>query len=97
MDLYIFPDLGEAEAILARANATAESIRRISKAIGENGVNGQDAISLSVAEKYVDAFGNLAKEGTTVIVPANANDMVGMVGSMMGVFEGLKKGRSSSK
>ena len=40
---------------------------------------GTDAVSLTVAEKYVDAFGKMAKEGTTMIVPAAANDAASMV------------------
>ena len=52
-------------------------------------------MSLSVAEKYVDAFGRLAKEGTAVVVPGNVGDMGGMIASAMAVYgkvtEGQKK------
>jgi succinate dehydrogenase/fumarate reductase flavoprotein subunit len=39
-----------------------------------------------VAEKYVDAFANLAKEGTSVIVPGNVGDIGGMIASAMAVY-----------
>jgi regulator of protease activity HflC (stomatin/prohibitin superfamily) len=68
---------GEAEAILLRAKASAEGIERVARAIATN--HGNDAVSMTVAEKYVDAFGKMAKEGTTMIVPASTNDAASMV------------------
>src|SRR3954471_8444504 len=50
---------GEAAAIIAVADASAEALRQISAAIGEP--HGEDAVNLRVAERYVSAFGNLAK------------------------------------
>lgn len=68
---------GEAEAILLKAQASAESIVKIAQAIENK--NGSDAVSMTVAEKYVEAFGRMAKEGTTLIVPTAANDAASMV------------------
>ena len=51
-------------------------------------------MSLSVAEKYVDAFGNLAKEGTAVVVPGNVGDMGGMIASAMAVYGKVSEGQS---
>lgn len=50
---------GEAEAIKAVADASAEAIRKIAQAIQSPG--GMDAVNLKVAEKYVEAFGGVAK------------------------------------
>ncbi len=69
--------LGEAEAILLRAEATAKGIEKVAEAVHHR--HGHDAVALTIAERYVDAFGKLAKEGTTVIVPAAANDAGSMV------------------
>ncbi|KAF9991972.1 hypothetical protein BGZ79_003693, partial [Entomortierella chlamydospora] len=69
---------GEAEAILLRAQANAEGIRRIAEAIAST-PGGHHAVSLTVADKYVDAFAQLAKETNTLILPANASDAAGMV------------------
>lgn len=52
-------------------------IEQVAGAIGRD--NGSEAVSMSVAEKYVEAFGKMAKEGTTLIVPATANDAGSMV------------------
>ena len=87
---------GEAEAITLRAQATATSIEQISKAIQEQGQTGQDAISLSVAEKYIDAFAGIAKQSTTVVVPSNVNDVSGMVTQMMTVYNAVKSNQGSA-
>ena len=56
---------------------------------------------MSVAEKYVEAFGRLAKEGTAVVVPSNVSDMGGMIASAMAVYgkisEGQRKAVSGGK
>ena len=50
---------GEAAAILAIADASAEAIRKTAAAIREPG--GENAVNLKVAEQYVEAFGRLAR------------------------------------
>ncbi|KAF1364731.1 hypothetical protein EJ07DRAFT_161718 [Lizonia empirigonia] len=77
---------GESEAIMLKAQATAKGIDAVAQAIEQGQGAAQNAISLSVAEKYVDAFGNLAKEGTSVIVPGNVGDIGGMIASAMAVY-----------
>jgi regulator of protease activity HflC (stomatin/prohibitin superfamily) len=77
---------GEAEAILLRAKATAAGITAVAQSIANGEEAAQNALSLSVAEKYVDAFGNLAKEGTAVVVPGNVGDIGGMIASAMAVY-----------
>ena len=41
--------------------------------------HGQNAAGLTVAEQYVEAFGNLAKEGNTILLPSNAGEVSNMV------------------
>ncbi|KAK4867954.1 hypothetical protein LT330_007613 [Penicillium expansum] len=77
---------GEAEAIKLKAEATALGIDAVSRAIEEGGENAHNAISLSVAEKYVAAWSNLAREGTAVVVPGNVGDMGGMIANAMAVY-----------
>lgn len=62
---------------MLRARASAEGIETLAKAIGQD--QGSDAVAMSIAEKYVHAFGEMAKESTTLIVPATANDAASMV------------------
>ncbi|KAF1953414.1 hypothetical protein CC80DRAFT_450973 [Byssothecium circinans] len=77
---------GEAEAILLKAQATANGIDAVARSIAQGKDAAQNAVSLSVAEKYVNAFANLAKEGTSVIVPGNVGDIGGMIASAMAVY-----------
>ena len=77
---------GEAEAILLKAKATAAGIDAVAKSIAQGQESAQGAVSLSIAEKYVDAFGKLAKEGTAVVVPGNVGDIGSMIASAMAVY-----------
>jgi regulator of protease activity HflC (stomatin/prohibitin superfamily) len=87
---------GDAEAILLKARATATGIEAVAKAILEGDESAQKAMSLSVAEKYVDAFGNLAKEGTAVVIPGNVGDIGGMIASAMAVYGKVNESQARS-
>lgn len=76
---------GQASAILAVANATAEGIRQLASAIQSPG--GQQAVQLRVAEQYIGQFGNLAKEGNTLVVPANLTDVASMLALAMNAIK----------
>lgn len=77
---------GEANAIETIAKATAMSIELVSNAIERPG--GMQAINLQVAEKYVEAFGKLAKENNTMILPSNLTDPASLVATAMTVIKG---------
>jgi len=79
---------GEAAAIIAVASATAQAIQQVALAIQSPG--GMDAVNLKVAEKYVEAFGNVAKAGNTLILPGNLADMGGMVATAMSIVKAQK-------
>ena len=68
---------GRAQEIELVAAATAAGIRKIADAIEQPG--GKDAVNLRVAEQYIGEFGKLAKEGNTLIIPANLSEVGGMV------------------
>ncbi|MCJ1417996.1 hypothetical protein MMC32_004341 [Xylographa parallela] len=84
---------GEAEAIKLKAHATSNGIDAVASSIREGRESAQGAVSLSVAEKYVEAFGKLAKEGTAVVVPGNMGDMGGMIASAMAVYGKINEGQ----
>ena len=79
---------GEAAAILAVAEANAQAIEKIGHAI--RGEGGAEAVNLKVAEEYVAAFGNLAKQGNTLIVPGNLGEMSSMIASALQIVKGQK-------
>jgi hypothetical protein len=71
---------------LLKAKATAAGIDAVAASIKAGAESAQGAVSLSVAEKYVEAFGKLAKEGTAVVVPGNVGDIGSMIASAMAVY-----------
>jgi regulator of protease activity HflC (stomatin/prohibitin superfamily) len=75
---------GQGAAILTVASATAEGIRRVAEAIELPG--GVEAVQLRVAEQYIKEFGNLAKTGNTMILPANLTDVGSMIATAMTVI-----------
>jgi len=79
---------GEAEAIKAVATANAQAIQQVAMAIQSPG--GMEAVNLKVAEKYVEAFGNVAKEGNTLILPGNLAEMGTMVAAAMSIVKAQK-------
>ncbi len=76
---------GEAAAILAVATATAEGLRQVAIAVREPG--GAEAMQLRVAEDYLLQFGNLAKAGNTLVIPANLSDVASMLALAKNVLE----------
>lgn len=79
---------GRAQATLTIAKATAEALAKIAEATQMQG--GDTAVNLKVAERYIDAFANLAKTDNTLIVPSNLSDVSGMVGSLMKIIDSTK-------
>jgi C-terminal region of band_7 len=59
------------------ATATAEGLRKVGSALSDRG--GIEAMQLRVGEEYVRQFGKLAKESTTLVVPANLSDLASVV------------------
>lgn len=80
---------GEARAIEAVAKAQAEAIRLVAEAIAQN--KGLEAVNLQVAEKYVEAFGNIAQKSSTLLLPTNLADISSMVASAMAIVKNTEK------
>jgi regulator of protease activity HflC (stomatin/prohibitin superfamily) len=76
----------DAEARERSAEAEAKATTLVSEAIAQGDVN---SINYFIAQKYVDAFAELARspQQKTVIVPA---DMAGITGSIAGIGELVK-------
>lgn len=69
--------VGKASEIEAIAVATANGIKAIAAAIETP--HGKDAVSLRIAEQYLNEFGKLAQKNNTMIVPANLTDITSVV------------------
>jgi regulator of protease activity HflC (stomatin/prohibitin superfamily) len=79
---------GEAEAIAAVVKAQADAIRTIALALGEEG--GDMAMRMRLASDLIAQYGNLAKESTTMIVPAEMGDLSRFLGTALAIVD--KKG-----
>jgi regulator of protease activity HflC (stomatin/prohibitin superfamily) len=75
---------GAAAAILAIASATSDGVRKVAESIQVPG--GFEAVQLRVAEQYIQRFGELAKEGNTLVLPANLTDVGSMLALAMNVI-----------
>jgi regulator of protease activity HflC (stomatin/prohibitin superfamily) len=81
---------GEAAAILSVAQATAEGLSAIARAL--SGAGGLEAAKLRVAEEYLKQFGELARQSTTLIVPATTSDVASIIAQATSVFRHLDNG-----
>lgn len=83
---------GRAREIELFADATAQGIRTVAEALAERG--GVAAANLRIAERYIQEFGNIAKETNTLVIPSNVSDVSSMVATLTTVLEGVqsKKG-----
>jgi len=86
---------GEAGAIELVANATANAVRVVAAAI--EGPGGMNAANLKVAGQYIEAFGNLAKVGNTLIIPADLSNVASVVSSAMTVMERTRAGEAAAR
>ena len=86
---------GEATALRLIAEANAAAVRAVGEAISDKG--GMDAANLKVAQEYVAAFGHLAKESNTLIVPANAADIAALVTTAMTVLDKTRQTQAAAK
>lgn len=80
---------GEAEAIEAIADATARSIEKLAAALNQSG--GDRAAGLQIAEKYIEAFRELAKEGNTIVLPSNIQHPATMVAEALSIYDHIKR------
>lgn len=80
---------GDAEAILIVSQATGSGIRSIAEALEQAG--GEQAASLQIAEKYIEAFRHLAKETNTIVLPANLQSPSSMVTEALTIYQALHR------
>jgi regulator of protease activity HflC (stomatin/prohibitin superfamily) len=79
---------GQSAAILLVATANAEGIRKVAESINSNG--GFEAVQLKVAEQYIVQFGNIAKQGNTLVIPSNLADISSVIATAMSAIQKIK-------
>lgn len=67
----------------------AAAIEIIAQKLGDS--NGEDAARFELAARYIDAFGELAQENNTLILPAETGDVPAMIGTAMKSFQSINK------
>ncbi|KAL1110479.1 hypothetical protein AAG570_008007 [Ranatra chinensis] len=82
---------GEASAMLAIAEARAEGLRIVAHSLSKK--DGQKAAALTVAERYVDAFNNLARSNNTMIIPSNPSDVSGIIAQALAIYGSISKNK----
>jgi len=79
---------GQSAAILLVATANAEGIRKVAESI--KGQGGFEAVQLKVAEQYIAQFGNIAKQGNTLVIPSNLADVGSVIATAMATIQKAK-------
>ena len=77
---------GEAKAIELVAAATADAIRTIAAAVTTEG--GLEALQMQLAKDFIDRWANLAKQSTTMIVPADLGNVGALIGTALQIVKG---------
>lgn len=75
---------GRAAEIRALAAATATSLRKLAEALEADG--GDEAISLQLADQYINELRGLAREDTQVILPMDLSNIDGMLDTIRGIL-----------
>jgi regulator of protease activity HflC (stomatin/prohibitin superfamily) len=86
---------GDAEAIAMLAKATGRGIQEVAGALNQNG--GEHAASMQIAEKYIEAFRCLAKEGNAILLPANLQHPGAMIAEAMAIYDQVKGKRRATE
>jgi len=79
---------GRSREIELVARATADGLKFVAEAVGSG--PGMAAANLRVAERYLTEFGNLAKKGNALIIPANLSDIAGIVAAATSTLSAVK-------
>ncbi|KAL5719279.1 hypothetical protein ACHQM5_012079 [Ranunculus cassubicifolius] len=78
-----------------RAQGEADGILKLASAVQELG--GPEAASLQVAQQYIAAFSNVAKQSTTILLPNSASEPANMMAQALGIYKGLIGNEMKSK
>ncbi|KAJ8901950.1 hypothetical protein NDN08_004152 [Rhodosorus marinus] len=86
---------GEAEAILAKARATAKGLSMLANSMTKK--NGNEAVLMRLAEQYINAVSGLADKKNTVVLPMNPSDPEAMLNTTLDRFREILGTSSDTK
>lgn len=76
---------GKASEIRALAKATATSLKMLARALESEG--GDEALSLQLAEQYINELRALAQPDTEIVLPVDLSNLDGVLGSIRTLLE----------
>ncbi len=76
---------GEAKAIQLVAQATAEAIGVIGASV--EGPGGMEALQMQLAKDYIEKWGNLAKAGTSLVIPSDMGNVGALVATALSIVQ----------
>ncbi len=79
---------GQAQAILKVADATAQALATVGASLGQAGA--REAMTMQVAESFIEKWGAIAKASNVMIVPADMGDLSKLVGTAFRIVEGAR-------
>lgn len=85
----------QAEAIRFQSSAVSDNIAIISKAL-EDAKHGNDAVSLRVAERYIEEFGRLAKQTNSVVLSQPVSDPAAFSSQALAVYNTIARSAGSN-
>ncbi|KAJ8559793.1 hypothetical protein K7X08_003851 [Anisodus acutangulus] len=88
---YEIRDISPPPGVRAAMEMQAEAERKIRAQVLEL------EASLRIAEQYTQAFSNIAKEGTTLLLPTNASDPASMVAQALNIYKNLSSKNAGSQ
>lgn len=86
---------GQRQKILLESEASARSIELLAAVLSSP--DGERAATLQVAEKYIEAFRQLAKEGNTLLLPSNCQQPSTMIAESLTIFDTLNRAMKPKK
>ena len=82
---------GLAESMILQATASAQALSSIDKTL-KNG-NGLDAAKFLLGQRYIEAYGNLARKENTLVLPTEPVDVRSQVQESLQFFQGVDGGQ----
>lgn len=79
----------QANAGVIKAKAEADALSLVAEALKSGGM---DAANLKLADQYIEAFGKLAKESNTLVIPADLTGVAGFVATAKTTLSALAGG-----
>ncbi|MGC9127371.1 MAG: SPFH domain-containing protein [Acidithiobacillus sp.] len=85
---------GEARAIQLVAQATAEAIGVIGASVEQPG--GIEALQMQLAKDYIEKWGNLAKAGTSLVIPSDMGNVGSLVATALSIVQAKNRADSAA-